>query len=256
MTAAIKIFGERNTSTNALKKLVEANSASRVVPSAPGELNSALTLPLRAARKFHLAPSLRERLVDAVFAGRPALLSWKHAATNFEDIDSLSGHSVIFCVRHPASWALGMYRRPYHVHGPASPSLAAFLNRRWRTVSRERLGRATMSAMEIYNAKMAAFADLQARMDAAGMPYCIVRHEDFATDQEGVFAHVAPFLDASSATFHPLEASTKDGAKTRAYYRDYYGNRRWLDEIDTESAARIRDATDWSGLERYGYDPI
>lgn len=116
-----------------------------------------------------MAPHLREHLVDAIFRGQPALLSWKHTATNFDDIESLSGHSVIFCVRHPASWVLGLFRRPYHVHGESSPSLSAFLNRRWRTVGRERLERAEMSAMQIYNAKMTAFAGLQARLDAAGM---------------------------------------------------------------------------------------
>lgn len=256
MTAVIKIFGERNTSTTALKKLVEANSASRVAPSSPGELNSGWTLPLRVARKYSFSAPLRERLVDGIFHGRPALEAWKHAATDFEDIDSLSGHLVIFCVRHPASWALGLFRRPYHVPGPVSPSLDAFLARRWQTLGRERLDRAEMSAMEIYNAKMAAYADLQAQLDAAGTLYCIVRHEDFATDQEGVFGRVALFLDGPSTTFRPLDTSTKDGAKTRDYYKVYYGERRWLDEIDVDSASRIREATEWAGVGRYGYEPI
>lgn len=37
---------------------------------------------------------------------------------------------------------------------------------------------------------------------------------------------------------------------------DYQGNRRWFDDIVTDGAARILKAADWSGLERYGYDPI
>jgi len=61
---------------------------------------------------------------------------------------------------------------------------------------------------------------------------------------------------APSGSFCPLETSTKDGAKTRENYRDYYDNRRWLDEIDGDSAALIRATTDLSGLERYGYEPI
>lgn len=256
MPAMIKIFGERNTATNAVKAMIEANSASRLAPSVVGEVAPEWTGRLRIAAKLKLPDRYREAMVDRAFSGRGPLETWKHAVTFFDGVEAFSDCHVVFCVRHPASWALGLFRRPYHIPGPKAASLSEFLDKRWKTRGRERLSRREVSATELYNVKMAGFADLQERLAASGLGYSVVRQEDFAIDQEAVFVRLAPHLTQPAAAFHTLDASTKDKRKSRAYYEDYYGNQRWKDEIDPASSERLREEIDWGAVENLGYAPI
>lgn len=251
----IKIFGERNTSTNALKEMLETNSASRVLPSTAIELDAGIRPRLARAQKLRLPQSLRERMSDRVFEARSPLEAWKHRLTDFENLAEFADCHLIFCVRHPASWVFGLHRRPYHIHGRPAKTLDAFLDKRWRTVGREGLGRSKTSATMLYNRKMAAFVGLQARLKAAGLRYSVVRHEDFAMDQAAVFARLAPHLSQPAVTFRPLDASTKDQRRTRAYYQDYYGQQLWRDEIDQQSMARIKAEIDWSLVDDLYYTP-
>lgn len=255
MVDTIKIFGERNTSTNALKALIETNSKSCVAPSTVTEVDPAARQRLRIAKKLRLPHTIRERMIDQVFAGRDPLDAWKHTWTRFDDVQCFVGRHVVFCVRHPTSWLLGLYKRPYHIYGRSPEGLREFLDKRWKTVGRERLGRAETSAIALYNLKATAFVDLQARLTDAGATYSVIRHEDFAVDQAKVFARLAPYLDGHSQEFKALETSTKDVTKTRSYYQDYYGKQRWRDEVDAECAARINDQIDWSAVTDYGYSP-
>jgi hypothetical protein len=252
----IKIFGERNTSTNALKLLIERNSGARLAPSVAREIDPGIARRLKWARRLRVPEALRERMIDRVFEGHDCLKAWKHTTTRFDDVTPLAGCHVIFCVRHPASWLLGLHRRPYHIHTSIPADLGAFLDLRWNTVGREGLGRAQTSAMELYNLKMAAYADLQSRLGAVSATCSIVRHEDFAVDQAAVFAALVPFLGSPPKAFRPLERSTKDPSRSRSYYEEYYGNQRWRDEIDAECATRINAEIVWSALRPLGYEPL
>lgn len=255
MQTKIKIFGERNTSTNALKALIKKNSESHVLPSVAGELDPNIKTRLALAKRLRVPVQLREGMIDRVFARRGPLETWKHAATYFDDPYVFSDVHVVFCVRHPASWLLGLFRNPYHVFGPRPQSLKEFLNHRWKTVGRERLGRAETSAIPLYNQKLAAFSDLQKRLSDANLSYSVVRQEDFAVDQAEVFARLAPYLARPAAQFEALEASTKDKTKTIEYYKNYYGQEQWRDEIDADSAARIDAEVDWPSVASLGYRP-
>jgi len=103
---------------------------------------------------------------------------------------------------------------------------------------------------------MAAFIKLQSRLSGLGVSFSIVRHEDFAVDQAKVFSRIKPYLDDPSLTFTPLETSTKDQKKNRAYYQDYYGNQRWRDEIDARSMDRIRYEIVWPDVKQFDYLPL
>lgn len=255
MIQNVKIFGERNTSTNALKALIEKNSQSRVAPSVAEEIRPFVMKILRKADAYKLPESARERVIDRIFKGRPEIETWKHALTNFSTPEAFAGTHVIFCVRHPLSWVLGLYRHPYHIDGTTGINLPDFLNKRWTTVARERLEQKDVSATQLYNIKLASFLEFQSKLTAAGMPFSVVRQEDFAMDQERVFARLAPHLTAPSAQFESLKASTKESSKDSAYYKDYYGNERWREDLDPQSTARIVAEIDWSLAESLQYAP-
>lgn len=116
--ASIKIFGERNSATTALKQLIERNSSSRVLPSVAEELDPQFRFRMRLLTGLPMGSRLGERYIDGVFRGEQPRFAWKHAATAFDDASSLSDCAVVFAVRHPASWLLALHRRPYHACGP------------------------------------------------------------------------------------------------------------------------------------------
>ncbi|WP_170457671.1 hypothetical protein [Ruegeria arenilitoris] len=256
MPEIVKVFGERNTSTNALTSLICKNSRSSVAPSTAKDLDPGFLKRIRLAEKLGVPSGVREWMTDRVFVGRDPLSMWKHTATNFDDVASLADTHVVFCVRHPASWILGLYKRPYHVHGRAASGLTEFLDKRWKTVGRERLNGRRVGAIELYNIKMHAYSELQQRLHSMGISHSIVRHEDFAVDQHSVFEKLKPYLVGPNTEFSSLDASTKDQEKSREYYRDYYGGQKWRNEIDADSMQRINEEIEWQLLEVLSYYPV
>ncbi|NHX27489.1 hypothetical protein HA397_26415, partial [Escherichia coli] len=172
----IKVFGERNTATNALIKVIETNSDTRCIPGTASGIDPAA---LRRARKREFSTWLKERTLDGVFRGVPDQMTWKHAATNFTDADAFRDTHVIFTVRHPASWLLGLYRKPYHILSARPDSFAEFIRMSWKTVARERLNRCRMSLPDLYETKLRRYDDFAAKLADVGASHSFVRFEDF-----------------------------------------------------------------------------
>jgi hypothetical protein len=251
-----KVFGERNTSTNALVRLVEGNSRARALPSVFSELPGN-----RLGKAFGLASrlglrELSERLVDRAFRGRPAAEAWKHCAADFDDVASLEGSLVVFMLRDPHSWILALRRRPYHGAPARSDGLEAFAATPWRLRERDRMPARTASPIGIYNAKLRSYLRLRGRLDGAGIPHAAIRFEDFARDQRAVFERLRPHLAGPAADPVPVASSTKrDAGKDADYYRRYYGEERWRAEIP-DGARRLIDAgVDWEAAGAFGYAP-
>jgi len=250
----VKIFGERNTSTNAVKKLVLANSSSRVLPSvvkelpAKPDLNISMMPPNNQVRA-------QEAFIDAMFEERRPRQAWKHTATNFDDVSDFEDVFTIIMVRDPASWILALQRRPYHRLQRMPDDLAAFANHDWQTVARDRLNRAVLTPANLWNAKVSAYLGFLEKLQASGCAHTVVRFEDFAVDQAAVFEKLRPFLPDVPETVTLIEGSTKDSDKDRDYYRRYYGEKQWLDKVDTNAREAINAAIDWEVAGKFGYAP-
>lgn len=253
--AEVKIFGERNTGTNALKALIERNSSTKVPPSVAKEIDPAFET---VKRIFAVLPGLygarfTEAYIDRLFGGRDPRLAWKHTATRFKDLGTLGERSVVITTRHPASWLLGLHRRPYHALSEVATAFPAFLTMNWKLLQRDNLDNDTMLPGGLWSAKARshlAFAETLARRNVA---FRIVKFEDFVVDQRASFGALKPLLSDAADDPAIIRDSTKDRSKDHAYYRDYYGRERWTEEIDGESAEIIRRTVDWSVAGDLGY---
>lgn len=259
--ARFKIFGERNCSTNALRQLIEMNSAARVAPSVAADFSGAVPLAMRgltrlAGQRGAGRKALRERLADALFARTGDLNAWKHCLTDFPDTAPFRDTLVIFCVRHPASWLLALHRRPHHARAPVPERFEDFLAMGWPTVGRERMGGRTLTPPALYQAKVAAYLDFAARLEADGIACRTLRFEAFAADQIAQFAALAPDLAAPAAAPVPITRGTKDPERSAAYYRDYYGQERWREDLSPEATEVLRNTLDWDLFARVGYGPL
>ena len=251
----VKIFGERNTSTNALKQVIEQNASARVLPSVAAECDPRFAARLARMKRLHLPIGMQEWQTDRVFAKAPDAHAWKHAATDFSDVRAFSDTLVVFCTRHPASWLLGLYKRPYHNLAPGLPTLPGFVAAPWKTVGRERMAGITTTPTALYNLKLQSYQRMQDALDAAGIAHATIRHEDFAMDQRACFDRLRPHLAGVTPDFRPLDTSTKDAGKSVDHYRDYYGRELWRAEIDPVTAQSIQDTIDWPTAAAFGYQP-
>ena len=80
MASRIKIFVEINTSTNALKALIEKNSESLVAPSVVNEISPNMAKALYLARRLKVPQRAQERAIDYAFANKSPIEAWKHRA--------------------------------------------------------------------------------------------------------------------------------------------------------------------------------
>jgi hypothetical protein len=254
----VKIFGERNTATNLLVKLIRANCAARVLPATAGDLGDPPGAHERGLRLLTGIPvfgqRLREARIDRIFAAETDLNAWKHAATRFERPEAFRGALVAICVRDPASWLTALHRKPYQSRAAVPADLDAFIDMPWTTRSRERLDGATFTPMELYNAKLRSYLTFMDGLAGAGIPCVAVPFERLVTDQLGALALLADHLDGMSTALTRIEGSTKiDPDKDWRWYRDYYAERRWADAIPAATMARIVERVDWDVAGRFGY---
>lgn len=248
----VKIFGERNTGTNALKQLIETNSSSTCLAGREHELSPFLA---RVATSRFTGKRTEEAIYEFVFRGRPPLHAWKHSATNFEDAADFRGALVLFTVRHPASWLLSLFRNPYHHVGAMPDELADFLQSDWKTVRRERLGTKSFRPLELYGVKLRLNLDFASRLAAVGVPSQFIRHEDLVLRQEAVFRTIAGHLTDAREDMLPLSSTTKRSERSVEEIQAYYAEERWrvpLKGLEEE----INGQVDWKQVEQFGYSPL
>lgn len=250
----VKIFGERNTATNALRRLIERNARVSVVPSVLKHVSEHLGLD--PGDLCALSAREREARIDRFFRDVDPVFAWKHRSLAALDPDIFLGCLIVLTCRHPASWLLALHRKPYAALAEVPDGFAPFLRMRWEPVGRDAIGDEALTPIALYNRKLRGMLVFLERLAASRRDVVVVRFEDFVLDQVGVLARAKPFLRDPTDRFKPIETSTKDPAKSRAFYAAYYGEARWLDEIDDEAAALIEAEVDWQAAGAVGYDTL
>jgi len=250
----VKIFGERNTSTNALKRLIEMNSAARVLPSIAGDLKPGFQNSFNTFVRRIRGREYTETRIDRIFESAPPDRFWKHCATTFDDVSAFDGTLVLFLVRNPYSWLQALHRRPYHARQPIPDSLEEFLTTPWNPVRRDRIGDRTVTPIELYNAKLQSYLGLIEKLDRADHRHFELTFESFAIDQLAVFECLRPFLKDPADLPQPLERSTKDRSRDKDFYRDYYGRELWKKDIGDDARALMNEGVDWAVANEFGYE--
>lgn len=239
------MFGERNTNTNYLEKLIELNLDIVQLPgSAPK--------PLQLLQKG--LPG-KEWLLDAYFnSALCSTLGWKHTrVADAEEIKQQSAYSsydisVVSLTKNPYSWLLSLHRRPYHQYA-GELEFEEFLQTPWKTVGRDNVNCTTLSPVELWNRKNASYENVVA---LGGLRLAT---EDLFKAPEAIITRIAKLTgqELRQSNFVNYEKSTKDKSKSFAYYRDYYLNEIWRKEISQEARDIINDQLDHQLLSEWGY---
>ncbi|MGB0911967.1 MAG: hypothetical protein ACPGSW_00180 [Phaeobacter italicus] len=256
---ALKIYGERNTGTNYLSELARQNLlvdllAGRVPRS---NLRTQITRNLRTLLPA-LADRLHESSRDRYFATTfEQNLGWKHMNPDPQRIgpQSLNDVRFLMVVKNPYSWALSLFRNPYHVGG-RDRDFDIFLQRHLPVMEeRENIGTTPLRPMEVWTRKMQGYLALR---DVANHAY-ILRYEDLLVDDMAALTKAAHALSISIApTPVPVEQGVKtiDRDKTRANYVDYYLNERWREKLTPQTVATINSQLDSDLMQTLGYEML
>jgi len=252
----LKIYGERNTSTNYLAKLVRLNLDVSLLPE---------TMPRWLAKINKRLPAKEPFRDFCHWWTYSNDLGWKHARV--KSVDELRKYPIVregrvgflTLTKNPYSWILSLFRNPYHLRSPRQPDVESFLKTPWITVHRDGTARQLANPVELWNIKNASYIPLR---ELGGMN---LKTESLFVDPGQVVATIQQhfgvsrksedfvnFEDSTKVAINRNEA-TKNAGKDSNYYRDYYLQEKWRANLSAEAISLINQSVDRSLMAEFGY---
>jgi hypothetical protein len=239
MYKCLKIYGERNTNTNYLSRLVSLNLECQ-------ELRG--TVPLYLNKILTFFPG-DEWLRDAYFAlTYKKNLGWKHRSIDINIPNKLDVFYLTI-TKNPYSWLLSLYRNPYHRQDVSEKTFEEFLTSEWITVGREGVPKTLATPIELWNLKNASYFNLPVEKTV------MLTTERLIEDPELMIHDVSSRfgIDELNDHFVNYEKSTKETSKDSSYYKDYYLNEKWRENLSKEAISIINGKLDKSLMIFFGY---
>lgn len=241
----IKIYGERNTNTNYLGKLIQLNLDTVEIPGVvPAQIMS-------LQKKL----SGNERVRDLYFKfSFKHNLGWKHSQVRPMALlqKALVGQSnvcFISLTKNPYAWLLSLHRNPYHQYYHKKLDFETFLQIPWQTVWRDNCPKKLSSPMELWNTKNGSYLPLA---EGNGLN---LTTEGLLEDPQQVIEEISQHFNINkrSDIFRNYEKSTKDKRKNFSYYQDYYLNELWREQLSDEAIDIINHSIDSQLMAYFGY---
>lgn len=249
MNKLIKVYGERNTNTNYISKLLELNLNVTEVPG---------TVPISIQRILDRVVPYNEWLRDFYFKLSFANnLGWKHSLVKpWSEIEkySITKSNLFFLTisKNPYSWLLSLYRNPYHQHYSKKPSFETFVSSPWKTVRRDNIRKVLSSPVELWNMKNRSYLQLDSRRALN------ITTESIIEDPQGCIKRIGEkfCIEARSEHFIGYERSTKEASKDSNYYRDFYMLERWRHDLSDKAIEAINESVDQDLMAHFGYQVL
>ena len=254
----IKIYGERNTGTNYLAQLLVRNLDVRLLPGVVPKNVSRLS-----SRADRLGDALGvgqtrsgERIKDLWFASTfRSNLGWKHVLV---PVDRLTKYELarrttfVTLSKNPYSWAISMFKRPYHSRGNGHEDLGMFVNSPWQTVGREHAPKTYSSPADLWNAKNWAY-----RLLLGKLPVANIRYEDLLQAPSEVIERVRQRCEArplATEYTNVMDSTKGESDKGYSFYQQYYLGERWRDELDADTVSTLNSMLDPELVTSLGYE--
>ena len=245
----LKIYGERNTGTNYLKKLIALNLDVDILPG---------VIPKGVWLLQKIMPG-KELIRDLYFALTYSRnLGWKHTIVKpngeLQKCRVCSGElAFVTLTKNPYSWLLSLYNRPYHLYIREQMNFVTFLTSPWRTVHRENAKDRALLPIDMWNKKNLSYLSLN-----QGFPTLNIRFEDLLADPERIIRLISDSfsLDLNVEQFRNYNQSTKGEKKDSNYYRDYYLNERWKEKLTSQAYTIINERLDDRVMNHFEYERL
>lgn len=242
------MYGERNTTTNYLSKLVGLNldieELRGSVPSYIGDIQKYLP-GNEWMRDLYFSFTYKENL------------GWKHTRVEAPAVlkqyfTEAEQPVFVTITKNPYSWLLSLHRNPYHHPGSRKVSFENFIESQWMTTRRDNCERWLSNPVELWNIKNRSYLGL------AGLDALNLTSENVLDDPAKVIDQISETfgITRKSDDFINYEKSTKDSKKNSNYYRDYYLGEKWRDELSNVAITQINKSLDMDLMQHFGYQVL
>lgn len=254
----IKVFGERNTGTRAILRMLASipNVKRRLAPKSEaigdGAIIAAIESQMIGAWRRHYLHTLKDAACVLENLNDP----WKHALPILSPAMIEAEVKTIFMVRNPYSWFLALARRPYHMKGPIALQLDEFAQRPWMTERRENMPVIVRAPMQLWNAKIVGYKSYSLRASQAKLPSKFIRFEDFVQDSLGCLSKVLSAFDVEAETVVALPQNTKREKMRPKQLAQYYGDEQWKSFLTKGLVQILNTQIDWEIALEFGYKQL
>ena len=238
MKLSLKIYGERNTGTNYLAKLIEKNFEVKILK---GQISKGSIF------------TFSEWTKDLFFRiSRNINLGWKHSVIDEKLVlNHKSKPIVITLTKNPYSFLLSLYNRPYHYKGNKPNSFLSFLKEKWTLTDRDNCKLKSLdSPIDLWNFKNKSYIDL---LDSYSN--CLIfTYEELLENPDKVIVSISEKLNIFfKEKFKNYDDSTKNDNKKFNDYQNYYLNELWAKELNDDEIIFINSKLDLNVLSFFGY---
>ena len=236
----IKLYGERNTGSRYLVKLLKKNFDAELLRyTVP---NNILWYRREWTKNLYFWLTYRYNF------------GWKHAyvRTDWLKPEWVENTGFITVSKNPYSYLLSLYKRPYHVKGDKPATFLDFLQREWKLQERDNMPVSSLpNPVVLWNQKNRSYMNLQRKFPERvyNMTYEGLL-DDYARELRAVQEKLdlQPLGDYTNVT-----ESTKEDAKSNDYYRDYYLGEVWRKDLNADQIAFINEQLDPEVMAFFGY---
>lgn len=242
----IKIFGERNTGTNYLEKLISQNMQVTLLPGTAPSSVTRLGRRLRADWPTNLYFALT----------RHRHLGWKHSPAHLPEPlpQAFQGRlCLVMLMKNPYSWLLSLWRRPYHNKRAVRrmQDLHEFITTPWPAMARDwYTTREYASPVDLWNHKVGSLFGMH------GVPSVRLRYEDLLAAPEDALARIAGTarISLTGSFSNILDSTKRRETRDNDAYRNYYLNEEWRAQLDDKVIAEINQRLDIDIVKKAGYE--
>ncbi len=286
-TQFVKVFGERNSATRAIIRMLNRCDGIRVrAGDGPTDAQLAEIEALREQIE-NLRPRpwrviYEDAIQDMLVQQSSPTIQWKHAAPEWHPAFAEENAKVLFAVRNPYSWFLSLVNRPYHKRGifrmpkvkdsridslpfvrhwrerklPQEIAVMDFIDRPWLTIGRDNIDPVIPSPMDLWNRKLRAYDAFARQANPAGVATTTVRFEDFVHDPVPTLEAAFVSLDLTGYNLNAVEESTKEADRSHNDIKAYYNSEAWKEKLSRPLVERINHWVDWSIANSHGYEML
>ncbi|MBK8816018.1 MAG: hypothetical protein IPN42_11225 [Methylococcaceae bacterium] len=246
MAKYIKVYGERNTNTKYFSKLLELNLDIKEISG---------VAPPSVIKIQKLLPG-DELVRDIYFYLTYARnLGWKHtcvkSVTQLQRYDLVNDDLVFVTItKNPYSWLLSLYRKPYHHAYTKRPDFITFLQSPWKTLGRDGVNKQLNNPVELWNIKNRSYLQLNEGRALNITTERLLENPASIIEQMSVRFGI----NRLGGAFVNYESATQDKRKDGSYYRDYYLNEKWKNDLPKLAIGLINDKLDRSLMSYFSYE--
>jgi len=252
----VKIYGERNTGTTYLAKLINENIECKIIKSRP---------PFWLRKIQKMIPNNNEILRDLYFSIKKNNLGWKHAFVDESILEYTNINRkdlfIVTITKNPYSWLLSMFRRPYHSTFDAKKygreqTFEEFLLQEWTCLKRENSPRNSLqNPIELWNLKNNAYIKLS---EHANYKVTNIKYENILMDYKKILIELtnSANLKLARCEVRNVVKSVKGDVQKFCDYKKYYLNEEWRVKITNHQYEIINRHLDPLIMEAFKYKII